>query len=210
MKRFALLALSAALTLGIAACSSGGSVASTSPRSMPGMTTNSDLTAMPSGSAPAASGRHDQADVAFATDMIPHHGQAVQMADSALATSRNGDVRPLATAIKAAQDPEIRKMSAWLAGWSQPVPSATMGAMSGMSMPGMVSGADMAALGKVTGAQFDRLWLRMMIRHHTGAVTMAKTELADGRNADAKVLARSIIASQSKEIATMRALLRGM
>ena len=151
-----------------------------------------------------AGGPHNTADVEFATAMIPHHGQAVEMADMALRKATDDRVKQLATQIKAAQDPEITQMSGWLTGWRQPVP-----AVSGHTMPmeGMMSMQDMDRLGGASGTEFDRMWVQMMIEHHQGALLIAQKELSSGKDAEAKDLAKSIHGSQAKEIATMKALL---
>ena len=89
------------------------------------------------------------ADVTFAQDMIPHHAQAVAMADMALDTSTNDDVLQLAEQIRAAQSPEIEQMTTWLTDWDQSVPDAEsgMGGSSGMSYhnPTFCRGADSSA-----------------------------------------------------------------
>lgn len=77
------------------------------------------------------------------------------------------------------------------------------------SMGGMMSEADMAKLRAAKGAEFDRMWLTMMIGHHEGAVEMANAEIRDGADADAKALANRIIGAQQAEIAEMRKLLDG-
>lgn len=212
MKRILLAAASAAGVLTLAACgSSGGSAQHSSSSGMSSGSMSSGM-AMPGGSTSAAgspaSGPHNSADVAFATDMIPHHAQAIEMADMALAKATNSQVRTYATTINAAQAPEIATMSGWLAGWSSPVPSTSMDpSMPGMTMPGMMSAADMQTLNKTTGPAFDKLWIQMMIQHHSGAITMAKTELTQGQNAQAKSLAQSIITGQGSEITQFRKLL---
>ena len=99
-----LAALAAAITT-LTACAS-----SSSPTSSPKTSSSS-----------SASTAHNAADVTFATDMIPHHSQAVEMADMALSTATNADVKTLATKIKAAQEPEISTMSGWLKAWKDPV-----------------------------------------------------------------------------------------
>ena len=214
-----IVATAAALTL--SACSSSGS--SPSHSTMSGGATSMSGGAMSSGmsmsgaaSATAtvqagapATGPHNAADVAFATDMIPHHAQALAMARTALSRATNPTVKQLAQMIENEQTPEISAMSGWLKGWNEPVPSTSTGSMNmgGMSMPGMMSDADMTKLDSATGATFDKLFLTQMITHHTGALTMANTELSSGQNTDAKTLARSIIAGQSKEITEMKALL---
>lgn len=156
----------------------------------------------------AAVGPHNAADAAFATDMVPHHAQAVQMANMALKSAGNAQVKSLATAIKAAQDLEITQMSGWLRGWKLSVPTG-MGGMGGMnhSGTGMMSDADMTRLGKATGAAFDRMWVQMMISHHRGAINTARTELTDGKNIVAKALARSIVTSQGAQVAQLTKLL---
>jgi len=158
---------------------------------------------------------HNSADVAFATDMIPHHAQAIEMADMALTRAEDTDVIDLAGQIKAAQDPEIEAMSGWLEAWGEEVPdlgddmSGMDPDMSGMddSMPGMMSEADMQGLADSSGAAFDRMWLTMMIEHHEGAISMAETELSDGESAEAKSLADDIIEGQQAEVTTMQGLL---
>lgn len=165
-----------------------------------------------SGSTPVASipadADHNEADVAFAQEMIPHHEQAIEMAEIALDPNAGASdaVRSLAQAVADAQEPAIRTMNDWLKAWNQPtmeeLPDHDMS-----SMKGMMSADDMAALGAAKGAEFDRMWLEMMIAHHEGAVEMASGVLAGGRNPDVKALAQQVSDSQSAEIAEMKALL---
>lgn len=151
---------------------------------------------------------HNAADVTFATDMIPHHRQAVMMSELAESRSDNPDVLELASAIRDAQDPEIQTMSGWLEEWGEPVPGE-MDGMDGMDIPGMMSEEEMADLEAASGASFDEMFLESMIAHHTGAVQMAQTEQADGQYADAIELAELIEQSQTAEIETMEGLLAG-
>ena len=76
-------------------------------------------------------------------------------------------------------------------------------------MDGMMSADDMAGLATLTGAEFDTAWAEMMIAHHEGAITQARTVKAAGSNADVLVLADEIIAAQQAEIDEMKALLAG-
>jgi len=174
---------------------------------------NGTRTGAPAAGGPPATGAKNKADVEFATMMIPHHAQAIEMADMALKQATDPKVKALAPKIKAAQGPEIARMSGWLAGWGAPVPDTAGGSgMSGMGdqAGGMMSGQEMTDLGKATGSGFDRMWLQSMTKHHEGAVDMARTELAKGTNPDAKELAQSIIDSQSMEIAEMTSILAGI
>jgi uncharacterized protein (DUF305 family) len=163
-------------------------------------------------SAPASTTKNE-ADVVFASMMIPHHAQAISMADTALKQATDPKVKALASKIKAAQGPEIERMSGWLTGWGAPVPAADAGSgMAGMEgmgdqTGGMMSTKEISNLNKATGATFDRMWLQMMVKHHQGAITMAKTALDQGSNPEANKLAKSIIDGQSAEIAEMNSIL---
>jgi len=187
--------------VGLGACSSDHS-------GMSGMSSSTTI-AIP------ANANYNATDIGFAQGMIPHHAQAIEMADLALTNTKNSDVLALANKIKAAQSPEIVKLSGWLRDWGQTVPSTASGSMDhdmsgmgGMMMDGMMSQADMDRLETSTGTEFDRLWIELMIQHHEGAVKMSKTEVAGGKNPDAIALAQAIISSQQAEITTMESLLK--
>ncbi|MER7711751.1 DUF305 domain-containing protein [Streptomyces werraensis] len=162
-------------------------------------------------STPASQGQHNAADVAFAKGMIPHHRQAVEMADLAPGRARSAEVKKLAAEIRKAQAPEIEKLSGWLTSWGGTVPAedamdhSMHGSMEGMD--GMMSAEDMTALGNASGKAFDTAFMEMMIKHHEGAVEMARTEQSDGVHAQARKMAADIIASQSAEIEQMKKLL---
>ncbi|MET7996638.1 DUF305 domain-containing protein [Amycolatopsis sp. NPDC005232] len=148
---------------------------------------------------------HNAADVTFAQDMVPHHRQAVEM--SGPVPQHTGDQRviTLAKQIQQAQQPEIDQLTAWLKAWGAPTPTP-MGGMDHGQMPGMV---DTAGLDQLRDAAYDRKWLELMIQHHSGAVAMARTELAQGSSADAKAMAQRIVDTQEAEITTMKSLLGG-
>jgi uncharacterized protein (DUF305 family) len=165
-----------------------------------------------------SSAAFNKADVTFATSMIPHHQQALEMVDLMNGRQLDPAVQELAGQIEKAQSPEIDTMSGWLRDWGKPVP-ATSGSsddshdMGGMDMgshdmPGMMTADEMTGLKQAGGTEFQTMWLQMMIRHHEGAITMAKTELSDGKNPDARKLAQSIIDGQQAEIDQMNQLLK--
>lgn len=147
---------------------------------------------------------HNDADVAFAQGMIPHHEQAVEMAQLARDRAEGDEVKDLAARIEAAQAPEIEEMEGWLADWGEE--AASMGDMDHAGS-GMMSGAEMEGLEAASGTEFDRMFLEMMVAHHTGAVEMAETEIDDGEFPDAIALAEMIKSAQEAEIAEMEALL---
>jgi uncharacterized protein (DUF305 family) len=161
-------------------------------------------------SAEAQGADFNDADVAFATDMIPHHQQAIEM--SKLVSDRSSDpaVVELAAAISAAQGPEIETLKVFLVQWNggETSPDAHQGHDMG-AMAGMVDEATMKRLATLKGAEFDTLWLQSMIGHHEGAIAMANTEIADGANPDAKALAEQIVTAQKAEIDQMKQMLGG-
>ena len=157
-------------------------------------------------------GDFNAADVLFAQGMVPHHEQAVEMAALALdpAAGASAEIQALATQIQGAQDPEIELMTGWLQAWGQPMDMPGTDDMAGTEgMDGMMSADDMAGLATLTGAEFDTAWAEMMIAHHEGAITQARTVKAAGSNADVMVLADEIITAQQAEIDEMKALLAG-
>ncbi|WP_243794814.1 DUF305 domain-containing protein [Saccharopolyspora gloriosae] len=184
-----------------------------SDQGMPGM----DHGTSPSASQPPAeAGQHNDADVAFAQGMIPHHTQAIKMSQLAPERAQSEQVKNLARQIEAAQGPEIDTLNGWLQQWGAPAPQGGMPGMDHGSMPGMDHGGmsgmmapeDMQKLQQAKGAEFDRMFLTMMIKHHEGAVGMAQTELAQGQFPEAKQMAEQIVSSQQAEIKTMQDLLK--
>ena len=185
----------------LAGCSNdgeGSSTGSSSESSAAADTSADDATA------------HNDADVAFVQGMLPHHEGALAMAQLADGRASDPRVIDLADRIEAAQGPEIETMTGWLEEWGEPLPEEDMGGMDhgsgGMDMEGM-SEENMTALDSTSGADFDRMFLEMMIPHHQGAVDMAETEIADGSNPDAVDMAREIVESQTAEIEEMQTLL---
>ncbi|MER6677038.1 DUF305 domain-containing protein [Streptomyces sp. NPDC000983] len=167
-----------------------------------------------SASAPAPDGGFNDADVAFAQMMIPHHEQALEMAELADGRAADPEVEELAGKIERAQDPEIETMRGWLKSWKQPTSAASMPGMdhgsghgSGHGGDGMMSASDMAELKGLKGAAFDRAFAEMMIEHHDGAIAMAEDLRRDGENADAKRLAAAVVKGQSAEVEQLRDLL---
>lgn len=171
--------------------------------SMPSMMAS----AMPMGEA-GMSG--EQGDIMFAQMMIPHHVQAVEMADIALAKQGVSPfVTDIAQKIKDGQQPEIDQMSAWLQEWGAKSEAAEgTDHMGHGAMTGMMSTTQMDDLNKAEGAEFDRMWLEMMIEHHEGATTMAESVLTTTTNPQVSSLAEAIVAAQRKEISEMQSQLR--
>ena len=204
MKRFtAISATAVAAALFLAGCGSDTG-SETTEGTMPGMDHGS-MSASPSAAASDAAD-HNSADAMFAQMMIPHHEQAVEMSDIMLVKDGlDPQIIQLAEDIKAAQGPEIEKMTGWLQAWGEPME------MSGdHAMEGMMSPDDLAALEAAQGDDAARVFLTQMIAHHEGAVAMAEEESANGQNADTVALAETVIADQSAEIEKMKDLLANL
>jgi len=158
-----------------------------------------------SSTAPAgSSSSHNPQDVSFARGMAMHHQQAIEMAEIILGKQGvNTKVRTLATEIKGAQQPEIEQMTGWLKSWGEQTVTGSasdMGSMGG----GMMSQDDMDALDSASGTKASALFLTQMTAHHKGAIEMARTEVAKGKNVDAVALAKKIIADQTTQITQMQ------
>ena len=150
------------------------------------------------------------ADAMFAQMMIPHHEQAVEMATLAETRASSPEIKELAAEIKAAQQPEIDQMTAWLEEWGMPVMSGmdAMGEHGGHGMSGMLTDEQLQQLANAQGAEFDRLFAEFMILHHEGAIDMAE-DVVDSKDPRVAALAQAILTTQAEEIAQMRAFLDG-
>lgn len=157
-------------------------------------------------------------DVHFVTGMIPHHAQAVTMAGWAPTHGASAALRRFAERIVVAQRDEIAMMRTWLGTQGVPVPAADAthmmmerdGMSHAMLMPGMLSDEEMAQLDAARDTAFDRLFLRFMIRHHQGAITMVEELFAShGAAQDEFVfrLASDVFADQTTEIEFLQILL---
>ncbi|WP_454174713.1 DUF305 domain-containing protein [Gordonia sputi] len=210
-----------AAVVGIAGCSTSDSGSDSASST----STEASRNATSSQSASADSTKHNAADVTFNQMMIPHHQQAIAMADLVPSRTENTAVRELATQIKNAQQPEIDQMTQRLASWGVSTAPDSQGTENQGSMDhgsmdhgsmdmgdgaggmGMMSEQEMTAMENARGQEFDTLWLNGMIAHHQGAIDMAKTELADGIDPASRALAEQITTSQQAEIDRMRSML---
>jgi|SRR5687768_10752414 len=161
---------------------------------------------------------YSRADVDFMTMMIPHHAQAVLIAGWAASHGARQDVRILCERMVVAQRDEIELMRTWLRDRGQPVPAADAthhrmkmnGVEHDMLMPGMLTPAELAQLDKARGAEWDRLFLTFMIRHHEGALKMVD-DLFESHGAlqdeDMYKFASDMYADQQIEIERMQQML---
>ena len=161
---------------------------------------------------------YSEADVQFMAGMIPHHAQAVVIAQWAPSHGARPDLKILCERIVVAQRDEIAMMQGWLRDRGQKVPDATStkmrmtmnGVEHDMLMPGMLTDEQLAELDKARGATFDRLFLTAMIKHHQGAIAMVEQLFASFGAAQDDVVFRfasDVVADQSTEIERMEKML---
>lgn len=158
------------------------------------------------------------ADIQFMTHMISHHAQAIVMATMAPTHAASAAVLTLGARIINAQNDDIALMQNWLRDRNQPVPEAKPmpmkmemnGQVMEMLMPGMLTDAQLKQLDAARGTDFDKLFLRGMIQHHQGAITMVQQLLATpGAAQDEAVFkfANNVNVDQSTEIRRMQQML---
>jgi len=167
---------------------------------------------------------HNEHDVAFAAETVPHHEQGLHL----VALTADRDVTAafavLTERIEAGQSADLEQLTGWLNRWDEPTPTAepmdesllrvrsATGALRGLMRtrmgPWALSAEDLQEVRTSGGADFEDRWLRTMITHHQGAISMARHEIAQGEYPPALALAEQIVTTQQAEVEEMRALLR--
>jgi uncharacterized protein (DUF305 family) len=132
------------------------------------------------------------------------------MSEIAHRRSADPELTYLAFDILSTQQGQIGIMSGWLDLWGQSQsadaePMAWMGHAG--PMPGMATEAELAALDELPVADMEEQWLRLMIRHHRGAVPMADAAAEQATSPQTARLAASMSAGQQSEIDLMQRLL---
>ena len=154
--------------------------------------------------------QHTPADVKFMQGMIGHHAQALEMTALIGERSSRDEMKRLGQRIAVSQADEIDMMRTWLRARGQEVPSEHAHHTHEGMMPGMLTPDQMAELTAAKGEDFDRLFLKYMIQHHEGALSMVddlfKTPGA-GQEGDINAFAADVDADQRMEIDRMRAML---
>ncbi len=155
----------------------------------------------------------NDADIAFATNMVTHHKQAIDLARMVPEHSTDPDLLALAAQIVDTQQPEVNILNVFLVQWNENPEVGTGGAGDdgghGPEMAGMADEATVARLESLQGSEFDTLWLETMIAHHRGAVDMAEAEIAGGENVDAIAMAQTMANTQKAEMQQMQQMLEG-
>lgn len=193
-----------------AACRTGG--AASTPILQPGAPGEANRVLTAEAASDLSKVQATPADVKFMQGMIGHHAQAIEM--TALIPSRTSreEMKLLGQRISVSQADEMDMMRTWLRARGQEIPSEHAHHTHEGMMPGMLTPEQMAELTAATGEAFDRLFLRFMIQHHEGALTMVdelfKTPGA-GQEGDINAFAADVDSDQRMEIDRMRALLGG-
>ena len=155
----------------------------------------------------------NKADVKFAQTMIPHHEQAIEMGDMILTKSDIApEVTQLAQQVKDGHRPQMTTMTGFLTAWNQPlIPDHSAEAdQHHWDADGELIPEEMQELNAADGPTGQRLFLKGMIKHHKGAITMVQHEIDNGQNPDALKLAQAIKDGQNGEIKSMNSLLAGL
>jgi uncharacterized protein (DUF305 family) len=146
---------------------------------------------------------HNDADIAFAQQMIPLEQQAVALSDALLAKHGiNPDVADMARAIQQNDRPEITQLQGWLKDWGAPGPGGAQGGTAELA-----SGDDIAALRAADPAQAGRLFLEQMIANREHTLALSKTEVDDGTYRATVAAAGGNESTQERQISTMKSLL---
>jgi uncharacterized protein (DUF305 family) len=154
---------------------------------------------------------YTEADVHFMQGMIAHHAQAIYMSHLAVSRGANPRLLKFATKIDQSQQAEIRLMQDWLVANKQSAPDT--GSWRTMTMPGMLTPAQLATLDAARGAEFDKQFLNLMIQHHEGALKMVADLLATpmaAQDVDVSVFANDVTTVQTAEIGTMQQMLANL
>jgi uncharacterized protein (DUF305 family) len=155
--------------------------------------------------------QYTRTDIKFMQGMIGHHAQAVEMVALVPSRTSGDDIKKLALRIDVSQADEIRLMQHWLEGRGQQVPVPHALHTDGASlMPGMLTAQEMSRLANARGAEFDRLFLEAMIKHHSGALIMVEKLFSTpgaGQESEIFAFASDVEADQRLEIERMSAML---
>ena len=213
----------AALLVALAGCGGGGDedpapAGELAPNVVqPGAPGEPTRTLTPAGLAAIQPTRYTAGDVRFMQGMIHHHAQALRMTALVPARSARKGIELLARRMDISQEAEIELMRDWLEARGEPAPALHRphGHAHGIGqalMPGMLTEPELKRLAAARRDAFDRLFLRSMIRHHEGALTMvADLYAADsGTEPNVSAFARHVDADQQIEIARMRQTLAGL
>lgn len=217
-RRWFLAPLALVAVLGAAGCSSDNEPlpATTAPVPsgpviQPGTPGQPNATLTGTAAAPITTPTVNPVDATFYQDMIVHHAQAITMVEAVQARLTDTQVKSIASRIADEQGPEIGAMAKWLKDHKRDVPpqatNPKLGDHDHAGMPGMATDAQIAELGKVSGVEADRMFLRLMTAHHDGAITMVGKHAVGGTDDFVGKMATEINVTQTRQIQQMQDML---
>jgi uncharacterized protein (DUF305 family) len=162
----------------------------------------------------------NQADVEFASDMVVHHAQALQLVTLLREHSDSADLTRIGEDLQTRLSPQNETLVGWLGEWGEPIPETPLDhvygghadgdsdglELSGDEMPGLLSTEQVEELEGLKGAAFDELWVELMTEHQEGAVAMAADLLEQGVFAPVRELAQTIAAEHRDAVAELEEL----
>lgn len=166
----------------------------------------------------ARSPTEQSVEVGFVRDMAVHHSQGVAMAETVHRRSNDDELAMVASDIAMGQQSQLGRFYGWLEQWDVPPTGPdSMGWMSHgaeseamaapMPMPGLVSRDQLLALTELPVDDADTQFLRLMIAHHRGAITMAEAVLELPVRPEVRRIAEAIVSTQQTEIDALNEML---
>jgi uncharacterized protein (DUF305 family) len=152
-----------------------------------------------------------EADIKFMQGMIGHHAQAVEMVELLNQNTTNPEMKLMGLRIKMSQEDEMKMMRKYLEDRGAAVPGPHAHHEPGGFMPGMLTSEEMAQLAAAKDKEFDRLFLRGMIKHHGGALRMVQDLFntpGAGQEGGIFAFASDVEADQRMEIERMGMMLK--
>ena len=192
---YALLALSLAAVTVVAGCADRPV-----PAASAGATSTAGSSSTPEGPLPA--------DVTYMSMMVPHHDQGLFLTTLVPDRASSEALERLTVTMDNQHVEELGQIQGLLRSWGRPVPGAGADPAMRASM-GMASDAELARLGTLRGPAFDQEWIRVMIRHHQGAIDMSRTLLAGPHGRVAGTFADALARVQQDQVETMSRIAAG-
>ncbi|GAB3554857.1 uncharacterized protein (DUF305 family) [Actinopolyspora lacussalsi] len=161
------------------------------------------------GTASAATKAYNDADADFTRMMIPHHYQAIVMSELAPDRAADPELKSLADRIRTEQSLEIQMMRGWQGRNGLPVTDPETAYQDVLDNPemlermGMASREEMDRLATLSGAEFDRMFLDLMIPHHDGAVAMLRDVILNGSDQELNQMSQDMMSTQKAQLAIM-------
>lgn len=134
-------------------------------------------------------------EINFLTEMIDHHFGGVKLAELCEGRTVHAELQELCDQVKEAQSEEIVTMQGWLKEWY------------GMTHEPEVdrkTQRQIKALSKLTGEEFEKAFMAVLIPHHIMAGKMALDCLEEAYHAEMLNMCAMMLGNQGNEVALMR------